>query len=517
MVTLRFILLSLVMATLTQLIYTKRAMANIDYLPNQSANYLMNPIRIGSTEGADIANFNPAGTAFMKDGIHFDVSVQSITVSYSGMEYKGKTYGSNEPVPAIPNAYFVFKKGRWSLFASFTIPAGGGTRHYKDGIPMLDENCPKVSDQAQDIIFEQAHKGLAEKAHMSVTEYWLAPTIRSIIGSDFFNPNDPSIDFNSMKYVEQHLDFSNTKVDWLGGEVKGSSMYLAGTIGTAYQIIEKVFATSFSIRYIYAKNEYSGWTKYRITPVAVSDGCMVADQIADEVNNPANITTELVELDASKEAHGIGAIIGLHWRPVESLNIGLRYESQTVLSWKESVKDGKSFAGMFVDGRRRSYNLPSLVGLGIEWSPTGWLAVGIQGHYYFVKLADSYSDEGGEILGYNDNYSDAWDGQFGLKLKPFDWLEFGAGTAYYYGGANKKTYSDLDAQIPCVSISGGIKITPFKCLSLTGSGGYLHYFPKRNAAGNKRYIQKNIAFAVGVEYRYLFDTSDSRNEVNLPK
>ena len=51
---------------------------SLDYLSNQSAKYNMNAASTARTEGADIAAYNPAGTAFFAPGLYFDISNQTL-------------------------------------------------------------------------------------------------------------------------------------------------------------------------------------------------------------------------------------------------------------------------------------------------------------------------------------------------------------------------------------------------------------------------------------------------------
>jgi UPF0716 family protein affecting phage T7 exclusion len=56
---------------------------SIDYLSNQSARYLMTFSRNAATDAADIANYNPAGTAFLAPGLTIDFSTQTLFKPYS--------------------------------------------------------------------------------------------------------------------------------------------------------------------------------------------------------------------------------------------------------------------------------------------------------------------------------------------------------------------------------------------------------------------------------------------------
>lgn len=117
---------------------------SIDYLSNQSADYLRTFCRNASTD-ADSAHYNPAATAFMKDGVTLYLSSQTILktysseLTYSQTELFGKNdvYESTKPSPIVPNFYAIYKKDNYAVFVGAGLIAGGGSVNYKDGVPAM--------------------------------------------------------------------------------------------------------------------------------------------------------------------------------------------------------------------------------------------------------------------------------------------------------------------------------------------------------------------------------------------
>ncbi|MBQ4292185.1 MAG: hypothetical protein II752_05570 [Muribaculaceae bacterium] len=113
---------------------------------NHSAAFLRDMAR-GTTLAADAVYFNPAGTAFMSEGIHWgfneQVAIQDrVTKSTfapfalyekgngaTTLEFKGKTFS-----PIIPSVDFVWKKNRLALMGSVFVGGGGGSLEFKDGL-----------------------------------------------------------------------------------------------------------------------------------------------------------------------------------------------------------------------------------------------------------------------------------------------------------------------------------------------------------------------------------------------
>ncbi len=109
--------------------------SSIDYRGNMSPNYIRLLSRNGAIDWADIVNYNPAGTAFLRNGFHLQIGNQAFSKIYT-MNFEGTAYKSTIPSLVLPSVYAVYKKDRLSLFGAFTVPVGGGKVEYNDGIPM---------------------------------------------------------------------------------------------------------------------------------------------------------------------------------------------------------------------------------------------------------------------------------------------------------------------------------------------------------------------------------------------
>ncbi|MBN2383444.1 outer membrane protein transport protein [bacterium] len=178
---------------------------SIDWLSQQSTDYLRMLSRNAALDGADIANYNPAATAFLEDGYYVQLGFYSL-LKYYDIEYADTVYESDEPSPAVPFLYGILKQDHYAGFLSVTVPAGGGGLDYQDGIPFMKQN-------------EAAVAAIAGVPASFVT--------------------------------------------WKGGNLKAYSMYLAATLGGAYAINDNLSA-SLSVRYIQASKEVEGESTYSI-------------------------------------------------------------------------------------------------------------------------------------------------------------------------------------------------------------------------------------------------------------
>jgi long-chain fatty acid transport protein len=128
-----------VIAAAVTMISSAAFAGSIDYLSNQSADYIRMFSRNGATEGADIAMYNPAGTAYLKDGFYSQLSYQAIFKHYNadmnaGTSYDGD-YKTDLPTYCLPGAFAIYKKNNWSGFLTATVLGGGGSVDFKNGIP----------------------------------------------------------------------------------------------------------------------------------------------------------------------------------------------------------------------------------------------------------------------------------------------------------------------------------------------------------------------------------------------
>ena len=137
------IVLSLIVFTMT----TVSAMAGgILTNTNQSVLFLKNPARDAAI-GLDGVYSNPAGVAFMPEGFHIAFNWQyahqtrTITLTNEvfnlGKKNNGESVKEFEGVadaPIIPSLQAAWNKGNWSIQFNFSVPGGGGSCEFADGL-----------------------------------------------------------------------------------------------------------------------------------------------------------------------------------------------------------------------------------------------------------------------------------------------------------------------------------------------------------------------------------------------
>ena len=113
---------------------------------NQSVSFLRNPARDAAI-GLDGVYSNPAGVAFLSDGLHLGFNWQyahqtrTITSTNSlfalGLKNNGLSTKEFEGVanaPFIPSLQAAYNKNNWSFQFNFSVPGGGGKCEFDKGI-----------------------------------------------------------------------------------------------------------------------------------------------------------------------------------------------------------------------------------------------------------------------------------------------------------------------------------------------------------------------------------------------
>ena len=117
------------------------------FLTNTNQNVAFN--RMMSREasiGIDGVYYNPAGVAFMKEGHHLSINLQTawqtrtIDNSYAFFNYNAnepsadRTFKGKAFAPVIPSFQYAYNKGKWSFQANFALTGGGGKCKFDDGL-----------------------------------------------------------------------------------------------------------------------------------------------------------------------------------------------------------------------------------------------------------------------------------------------------------------------------------------------------------------------------------------------
>lgn len=125
--------------TMAILLASSGLYAQMVNLMNMSAEWERTGNRNAAIDAADIVFYNPAGLTKLEDGIHLNISNQTLirlpehTADFTAVGDQERTFKQEGVDWFLPNAYAAYKSGSWAIFGAFFIPAGGATANYPDG------------------------------------------------------------------------------------------------------------------------------------------------------------------------------------------------------------------------------------------------------------------------------------------------------------------------------------------------------------------------------------------------
>lgn len=251
-------------------------------MPNHSAEYVRTLSRNASTD-VDAAFYNPAGLAFLeKQGLHIQFTSQTYYAKrIHSMKYWGIHVGGSAPVFTQNMLNPAFSGLPKEYTADTTAPC----------LPSLD------------IVY----KGDKWAVYFDLAVTQAAPGLT-------FNEGLAIMDWGNMASIETLLAAGGVSYTAFSRKnfARRTEYFIGGTVGATYKFIEWM-SGALGVRYIYASANQSLSVK---NPVSTLDAAGTALTI---IGNPWQIDTDV-------KGHGAGFIIGLDFKPIEIINIGVKYE-----------------------------------------------------------------------------------------------------------------------------------------------------------------------------------------------
>lgn len=484
--------------------------------------------------GIDGVYYNPAGVVFMGEGNHlainWQMAYQTRTIKN---DYKLFTNNVNDPTtprdfkgkafaPVIPSFQYAYNKGRWSLQGNFALTGGGGKCTFDNGLGSFEK-----------IVGETAMGAIG-----------LAKTIDHVANSILVPgyPQDPT-KFKPM--------FTDNKVFGSKGDysfnsyMHGRQYYFGLSAGAAYKVSDN-FSVYAGLRGIYATCNYYGYVE------DIKVGNMPLYQVLD----PSKENSANIELSCDQSGIGLTPMLAVDYK-TGRWNFSAKYEFKTRMRLKnKSVNKLPSIGnlddnlkatmpllgiptdqvdnilnnstvmattaglkqqfdskinealGEYADGKKIAGDIPSLLTVGVGYSPIDELRINVGFHWFDDYNATSYNNRN-------------------KLLKKRGTLEFNAGVEYdvtkkitvstgwqntNYGLTDK--YMD-DKSFVVGSNSVGVGGVYHITKKLDFSVAYFHTFynhvktseevtlaPGKTVTYNSDYTRNNNAFAAGVNITF---------------
>lgn len=389
--------------------------------------------------GIDGVYYNPAGVVFMGEGSHLAINWQAAWQTRTiNNDYKLFTNNVNNPTtprdfkgkavaPVIPSFQYAYNKGRWSLQGNFALTGGGGKCTFDNGLGSFEKI---VSETAMGAI------GLAGAIDYAANKMLVPGSI------------NPDGTINNAKYKQMFTSdgaFGSKGSYSFNSYMHGRQYYFGLSAGAAYKVTDN-FSVYAGLRGIYATCNYYGYVE------DIKVGNMPLYQVLDpSKENSANIElscdqsgigfTPMLAVDCktgrwnfsakyefktrmrlkNKSVNQLPSIGNLDDNLKNQMNkvltakfmqAGLPQEQAIIKAELTSTKvledptvkattaglkqqfDSKidKAIGEYADGKKIAGDIPSLLTVGVGYSPIDELRINVGFHWFDDYNATSYNN-----------------------------------------------------------------------------------------------------------------------------
>lgn len=247
--------------------------------------------------GIDGVYYNPAGVVFMGEGSHLAINWQAAWQTRTiNNDYKLFTNNVNNPTtprdfkgkavaPVIPSFQYAYNKGRWSLQGNFALTGGGGKCTFDNGLGSFEKI---VSETAMGAI------GLAGAIDYAANKILVPGSINpdGTINSANFKPM-----FTSDKAFGSKGSYS------FNSYMHGRQYYFGLSAGAAYKVTDN-FSVYAGLRGIYATCNYYGYVE------DIKVGNMPLYQVLD----PSKENSANIELSCDQSGIGFTPMLAVDYK-----------------------------------------------------------------------------------------------------------------------------------------------------------------------------------------------------------
>ena len=356
---------------------------------NQSVLFLKNPARDAAI-GLDGVYNNPAGVAFMPEGFHIALNWQyahqtRTVTSVSPLYVLGRKNNNNErkifegvaDAPFIPSLQGAWNKGNWSLQFNLSVPGGGGSCEFADGLGSFERVVGSIANMLEPLgaqgydmdgymkgrqYFYGVQLGAAYKIHPNLSVYG---GLRLLYGDATYKAKISNI---QVKTENGYVDFAD---------------FMTNSTATVNNALDLVNA---------------GIAQYEAAGIPVPAELLA--QQAQLESTKANLTqlqkyAQGVNLLCNQDGLGIAPIIGIDWK-YKNFNFAAKYEFKTQIRMKNesTVNEASEIDAVnkFKDGEKVNEDAPALLTIGAQWKPLDVVSLNIGWHHYFDKNVSWYNN-----------------------------------------------------------------------------------------------------------------------------
>lgn len=497
---------------------------------NQNIAFNRNFARNATFE-IDGAYSNPAGLAWLGNGFHLSLNIQScfqnriINTTYAPLAYSlqhptdasgRREYKGEAAAPVLPSFQAAYQKGDWTVSMNFAITGGGGKATFNEGLPMFEslvayanvatntaatgvnQLAGMLSPMGVPVAAANTSRGYAMDTYMRGRQYiyglQLGVTYRVMDNEGDAHQGLAVYAGGRMNYVsnsyEGHL--RNMQVPLGDGTMQALGDYMNDVAG-------KATAAGRTASALAANPALPAETQ---AALAAAGAKLTAG--GAQLAQSAGLLNHDLELDCTQTGWGITPILGVDYR-VGKLNLGARYEFKTNLNIENDTKENTTGVADFDHGVNTPNDLPAVLSLGAQYEILPTLRAMAGFTYYFDKDA-GMKDDKQKHLTHNTREL-----LFGVEYDVMKRLTLSAGYQNTNYGLSDEFQNDLAFSCDSYSLGFGAKVkVTSKCevnLAYFWST-YKKYtnmtdnYNKTGIAGCNVYDRTNKVLGVGVNYHF---------------
>lgn len=349
---------------------------------NYSATQIMTGNRNAST-GPEAAYFNPAGTAWGREGFTFEAS--NLMSPYTEDKISDSVLGDYKKTSSswfFPSINLSYKKDNWAVFSSLAPSQAGGAGTLPDGAPTLAWGA--ASQVAANLV-------------SAATAY--------AAGGDTATAGVLAAQATAIKA-------GNFTVEQSGSGGMGS---VGASLGGAWAFNDRV-SVALGGRYVYQWNHMEA----TVTSLTVSGTTYAVD----------------AKLDYDQTGTCFGFIGGVDYRALKNVLVTNTLQYYTPLVMTTKVNNGRDGGGFVTDGATSQATYSPEWSVGVSYAPVPSVVVTVDSNLFFNRLVDT---------DFQDEYADlTWNGGAGVEWQVWDRLKLGTGFTYSPNCQKSNSETDLN-------------------------------------------------------------------------
>lgn len=475
---------------------------------NQNIAFNRNFARNATLE-LDGAYSNPAGLAWLGDGLHFSFNVQSAfqdrIIDAQFAPFKGnanypadangvRRFKGSAAAPFIPSLQAAYQKGDFTLSANFAITGGGGKCTFNQGLPSFESSVSMIPALL-------AQQGLNCNAY-SLNSY--------MYGRQFIYGLQAGLTWKAIKFDEEKaLSFyAGARMNYVSNKYTGYLRKISAQINGNMVELNPFFtnnaqeAKRMAAEYELAAQQ-AEWGGNTAMAEQYRTAAGQAAAKAAGFESYASATADK-ELYCTQSGWGLTPILGVDFR-WGKLNVGTRLEFNTHLNIENDTRINTTGIKDFDHGVNTPSDLPGIFSLGAQYDVCSHLRVMAGYHYYFDKNAGMANNKQ-ETLKHNTN---EW--LFGVEVPVCDRLLVSAGGQITNYGCSDAFQSDISFSCDSYSLGFGAKINVAPKVDInvayfwTTYSSYNRSMDHYNGTplpGSESFDRTNKVFGAGVNFSF---------------